>query len=977
MLTKLKKEFSFFNSQSENFRTLFLTNLVYAFVLPVIDIFVAAYIMRNSNDPVKVIIYQLTIYTGIPLTFLVNGFLLKHFQIKKLYSAGMLLSGISMAIMMSLKTLDLVGIAAAGLTMGLSFGFYWANRDYLSLANTDDTNRNYYYGLETFAYTVVAVIVPIGIGWFIEGHDGGNNVQGAYQIITGLVFLITVFASFVCLRGSFADPEQKPFVFFKFHPLWQRFLFLASLKGLVQGFLVTAPAMLVMMLLGKEGALGTAQSVGAIIAAIAMYVIGRYSRPEHRLQIFTVGLILFTFAALSNGIFYNEMGVVLFMLFLLVARPLMDLAYFPIQYNVINVLVKKEQRSEYAYILNHEAGLYLGRLMGAGTFLALAYLVSTEVALRYAILIVAVLQLSSIWVARKIIVDCAVMSKVLVVAFIMTLSTASMATEQKAVHTIDQMSFSPQPFKIIDYHKLAQDFDKTMFETNHTGQYWPLVWIDRTRNNFSQDVVGMYTTIGDIRQGPNMNGGTFHEALANMGAVLGATLVGIDKSQGQYNYVGMLKNYFNRENGWNIMMNNTNPEAGAQGGGYGRDWWYDIFPNVLFYAIYDKYPKEADFDWMAKSIAEKFYKADKILNGNYSHSFFDYQKMQPQKSLICAQPDVAAGHSWVLYSAYKRFKDIRYLEGAISSLKALDNNTENPSYEVLMPFGALMAARLNAEQGTQFDVGKMLDWTFNGEVKCRKGWGVLVKKWNGFDVSGLMGSTVDHGGYGFLMNTYDMAWPLLPLVRYDQSYARAIGKWMLNAANAAKLTYPAHIPARHQTLSHIAHLTKGVIAYEGIAKKSVHKEYAHLKAPVAQGDGPNWLAGNPAVTQFSVYGSAHVGIFGSIISRTNIPEILRLNLIATDFFRDEAYPTYLYFNPLETTEMLQVTIDGQGPVDIYNSVKGQFVARAVSGSVILPIKTHEAAVLVMVPASGKLKQHGQKLFVNGVVIDYRKEKHEI
>lgn len=406
MLTKLKSEIGHFKSQTQNFRTLFLTNLVYAFVLPVIDIFVAAYIMRNSNDPVKVIIYQLTIYTGIPLTFLVNGFLLKHFKVKKLYSAGMLLSGISMAIMMSLKTLNLLGIGFAGLTMGLSFGFYWANRDYLSLANTDDSNRNYYYGLETFAYTVVAVIVPILIGWFIETHGGGADVQGAYQIITGVVFIITILASIVCLQGNFADPEHKPFVFFKFDPLWQRFLFLASLKGLVQGFLVTAPAMLVMMLLGKEGALGTAQSVGAVVAAAAMYIIGRYSKPEHRLQIFATGLVLFACAALSNGILFNQFGVVLFMLFLLVAKPLMDLAYFPIQYNVINVLVEKEKRTEYAYILNHEAGLYVGRLLGAGTFLVLAYLVSTEIALRYAILIVAVLQLSSIWVARSIIREC-------------------------------------------------------------------------------------------------------------------------------------------------------------------------------------------------------------------------------------------------------------------------------------------------------------------------------------------------------------------------------------------------------------------------------------------------------------------------------------------------------------------------------------------------------------------------------------------
>ncbi|MEO5942398.1 MAG: MFS transporter, partial [Ferruginibacter sp.] len=292
MSNKLQTEIDHFKKQSHDFRILILTNLVYAFVLPVIDIFVAAYIMRNSNDPTKVVIYQLTIYTAIPLAFLLNGFLLKHFNIRKLYSAGMMLSGVSMIIMMSLKTLDITGIGVAGITMGFSFGFYWANRDYLALAITNDENRNYYYGLETFFYTIIAVIIPVTIGWFIESKGGDSGAHSAYKVITGVVLLITIVASIVCFRGTFKNPEQKKYIFFKFHQLWYRLLFLASLKGLAQGFLVTAPAMLIMQLLGKEGALGSAQSIGAIIAAFVMYLLGRIAKPSDRIKIFAAGLIL-------------------------------------------------------------------------------------------------------------------------------------------------------------------------------------------------------------------------------------------------------------------------------------------------------------------------------------------------------------------------------------------------------------------------------------------------------------------------------------------------------------------------------------------------------------------------------------------------------------------------------------------------------------------------------------------------------------
>jgi len=405
MLKKLTSEVGHFKSQTHNFKILVFTNMVYALVLPVIDIFVAAYIMRNSNDTSKVVIYQLAIYTGIPLTFLLNGFLLKHFNIRKLYSTGMMLSGVSMIIMMSLKTLDMTGIAIAGITMGLSFGLYWSNRDYLAISITNDENRNYYYGLETFIYTIIAIAIPATIGWFIQSKIGEDEKHNAYVIITGIVFVITMIASIVCFKGKFENPIQKKYIFFKFHPLWYKLLSLAMFKGLAQGFLVTAPAMLIFKILGEEGALGKAQSIGAILAAIIIYFIGRFSKPSDRIKTFSVGLILFAVGACLNGFLYNKTGVIIFLLLLLIARPLMDLAYFPIQLRVIDIVSRIEKRGEFTYILNHEAGLYLGRLLGAGTFLVLYYAVSEDFALRYAIGIIALLQLCSIFISKKIIAD--------------------------------------------------------------------------------------------------------------------------------------------------------------------------------------------------------------------------------------------------------------------------------------------------------------------------------------------------------------------------------------------------------------------------------------------------------------------------------------------------------------------------------------------------------------------------------------------
>jgi hypothetical protein len=345
--------------------------------------------------------------------------------------------------------------------------------------------------------------------------------------------------------------------------------------------------------------------------------------------------------------------------------------------------------------------------------------------------------------------------------------------------------------------------------------------------------------------------------------------------------------------------------------------------------------------------------------------------MKPMKSAICSQPDAAAGHAWILYNAYKRFNDPRYLKGAISALNALQSQSKNPTYEVLMPFGAYMAARMNAELNANYDVNKMLEWSFDGTAICREGWGVLAGNWNNFDISGIVGSTVDHGGYGFLMNTYDAAWPLVSMVRYDQSYANAIGKWMLNAANATRFFYSQYIPPDHQTIPQLADVTKGVIGYEGIIKKSSYKQHESLKGPVAQGDGPLWVPGkNPEVSQFSVYGSAHVGIFGSIIRNTEVEGILQLNLLATDFFHDKAYPSFLYYNPYSEKKTISIKIDAEEKIDLYNTVTGNFIAHNVSSSAEINLSPKSAAVIICVPTDGKISYEKNKMLVNGIIVNY-------
>lgn len=546
--------------------------------------------------------------------------------------------------------------------------------------------------------------------------------------------------------------------------------------------------------------------------------------------------------------------------------------------------------------------------------------------------------------------------------------------KQVSISRIDQMPNLPEPYKILDWRKKALDFDAYVFnfDTRICGN--PVIWLDSAQRNIPQTTFGLYTAVNDSRQGPKNNNGEFHESLNSLAALLGGGLVGIDKtSQNGYNYVKMVQNYFNSDNGWNIVMNNTCPEVALLGGGYGRDWWYDVFPNVLYYAVCDVFPGVSGADSIQHVIAEQFCKADSVLNGSYDYSYFDYSQMKGMVNNIPLQQDAAGGHAYVLYAAYKKFGDPRYLQHAKSALEALLSQKESRFYEILLPMSAIVASRLNAEEGTQYDVKKILDWTFDGcqNPNGRYGWGVMAGRWGDYDVSGLQGSILDGGGYAFFMNSVKLTWPLVPMVKYEPQFATAIGKWMLNNVNACRLFYPGEIDDEHQWLPEMKGLTDNNIAYEGLRKTDCYgKESLKGIEPVALGDGPNWTPANPAESMFSLYSTSPVGILGAMVSETSESGILRINCNTTDFYSERPYPVYLYYNPHAENKVIGYYSEEK--VDLFDIVTKKYIARGRSGSFEIELPALNASVIVELPSGMKLRSvDGRIVTKDNHVISYK------
>ncbi len=423
-------------------------------------------------------------------------------------------------------------------------------------------------------------------------------------------------------------------------------------------------------------------------------------------------------------------------------------------------------------------------------------------------------------------------------------------SQQINIARVEEMPSMPSPYLMRDWFEVARKYDSLVYDVHHTGLNWPLVSLGTSGINYP----GIKPILMDSYVGSDAHGSQA-EAINIIPSLVGASLAGINKSnQFGVNWVVSAKDFFNKHNGQNVYLNGSSSASG-------HDWWYDVMPNVFFYQLYSLYPQTADFNEQFTSVADTWQGAVYKMGGSatpwtvpeMNYRAWDLSSQTPLASGVI-EPEASGSLAWLMYNAYHEAGDKNYLYSAQMCMDFLNGLNTNPSYEIQLPYGTLTAARMNAELGTVYDVEKMVNWVFDrGPLR---GWGTITGKWNGSDVSGLVGEANDAGDdYAFVMNGFQHAAALVPMVKYDKRFARAIAKWTLNIANASRFFYRDYLPADHQ--DSYAWSTQydpaSVIAHESL------KQVWNNVNLFARGDA---IAGGWSSTNLSLYSSSSVGYLG-------------------------------------------------------------------------------------------------------------------
>lgn len=532
-------------------------------------------------------------------------------------------------------------------------------------------------------------------------------------------------------------------------------------------------------------------------------------------------------------------------------------------------------------------------------------------------------------------------------------------SQQITIDRIEQMPDLPQPYHMRNWKQVTAGYDSLVFDLNATGQYLPLVWTDGNSVNYPEhDRFGLHTIVGQPEE-------KAAEAINVIPAVISATLIGIDKSnQNGRNWVLMCEEFFNNRKAENVYLNNFV-------GNSGNDWWYDVMPNVFFYQLNYFYPQVGHFADQFTKVADRWTQAVVHMGGNttpwrvpdMNYRGWYLATMTPNASGV-REPEAAGALAWIFYNAYKETGREKYRISAEWSMEFLNDFPENPFYELQLPYGVYTAARMNAELGTSYNVERLLIWCFTTENN-RRNWGATLGRWGDYDCAGLIGEAKPAApeGYAFFMNGVEQFGALLPMLRYDDRFANTLGKWALNLANASRLFYPNYLPDSLQDSESWSYQydPNSYIAHEALREKALNQE----KRPFATGD---FIRNSWGPTNLALYGSSHVGILGGIIDTTNVEGILKLNLLKTDYYHAEAYPTYLCYNPHPEEKTIQIEIYEQS--DIYDAVTNSLIMSDVQGQTDINIPAKTSRILVLIPSGSEIEYELNKTLANEIVIDY-------
>lgn len=229
-------------------------------------------------------------------------------------------------------------------------------------------------------------MVTFSVGWLI--------VFGlSYQALITVAFILIIISGFMVLKNNYQTPKIGKLFITRPTSTWQKKRLIHLGLGLVEGLSFFLPSLLILIMLGNEGVLGTMSAASSILSAIFIYYYGRKSSIGDHRRYFISSVILNLFLSLLLALFFHKLTVILFTLLNGLIINFFWLTASPLIMRNIDLDSFNSEDTRFSYIFDSEIFLNIGRVFAGFLFLFIAFKVGDIFSLRYSPLILSCIQL--------------------------------------------------------------------------------------------------------------------------------------------------------------------------------------------------------------------------------------------------------------------------------------------------------------------------------------------------------------------------------------------------------------------------------------------------------------------------------------------------------------------------------------------------------------------------------------------------------
>lgn len=215
---------------------------------------------------------------------------------------------------------------------------------------------------ESVQNMLAGIVVPVLIGTYLAKM--AEHTVSAYVLITALAFGLLLVAGWLAVSTTIEVPHARVATAWitKASTAWNQLRAFEFLDGAITMTESILSLMMILTFLGMEDAVGSTKSSMAIVAAVVMYLFGKRLKSEQYRRVLLVSFLVIGSSAAAFAWKFDAQTAVLFFAGLGFVAAFRSTTMMSSMYRIVDEEVERTGMNRFAYLLDREAFLNLGRV---------------------------------------------------------------------------------------------------------------------------------------------------------------------------------------------------------------------------------------------------------------------------------------------------------------------------------------------------------------------------------------------------------------------------------------------------------------------------------------------------------------------------------------------------------------------------------------------------------------------------------------